>query len=161
MWHEYVNVSDLIITLYYWQWVKQLVERVCDKSCIYSSWFQGRSSYYSMTLHEKPNANVFAVQWCLFLVNITDGWLQLSQMLLIWCSQGDIRQMMFVMGDGRAAKNHCRLHQPACGVSVDSWSVKTSHNTQVPKNRATLDSHGSVNVMNQMWFLARLCTSVL
>lgn len=47
--------------------------------------------------------------------------------------------MTFIMGDGRAARNHCKLHQPVCGASVDLWTSETSYNTQVQKTEATLD----------------------
>ncbi|KAF5901014.1 collagen alpha-1(I) chain-like isoform X1, partial [Clarias magur] len=85
-------------------------------------------------------ALVEKVRWTFPYLGVpTDGLLMVGGILQGYETpfEGEIRQMMVIMGDGRAAKNHCRRHQPVCGAPVDSWFSKTSHKTQTPSLSST------------------------
>ncbi|TSV94898.1 Collagen alpha-1(XXVII) chain B [Bagarius yarrelli] len=91
------------------------------------------SVYVNCVLVEK-------VRWTFPYLGIpTDGLLMVGGILQGFETpfEGSIRQMTFVMGDGKAAKNHCRLHQPVCGASVDRQTSKTSWDTQTSSLSST------------------------
>ncbi len=46
-------------------------------------------------------------------------------------SQGELRQMTFIMGDANAAKDHCALHQHMCEPVKDHGFLKTESSTEV------------------------------
>lgn len=79
--------------------------------------------------------------------------------LTLLYTQGDLRQLTFLMGDPEAALQHCSHHPPGCGeVPLPATSLNTKSTAKVWKNRAIGGSLGLIEA-NCNLFLAD-CRSI-